>query len=103
MKMDFLFRGVQINSLVIHKSNPSSLVTVSGKATHATYISLNDREIFIGPDGTFTEELALLPGLSILTLKAEDKFGHTSDKKLEVVYQESTGVVAVSNPIINTN
>ena len=74
-----------------------------GKAKNATYISLNGREIFIDKDGNFTENIALLPGLSVITLSAEDKFGHVDEKKLEVMYQESTGVVAIGNTIINMN
>lgn len=102
MKMDFIFKGVQIDALV-NKTDSSPLVSVSGKAPHATFISLNGREIFIDKDGSFSEQVALLPGLSVLTLNAEDKFGNTKEKKLEVMYQESTGAVAVGNTIINTN
>lgn len=102
MKMDFLFRGVKITAS-INKSEVSPLVKVLGKAKNATYISLNGREIFIDKDGNFSENMALLPGLSIITLSAEDKFGHTDEKKLEVMYQQNTGVVAIGNTIINTN
>jgi hypothetical protein len=102
MKMDFIFRGVKITAS-INKSEVSPLVKVLGKAKNATYISLNGREIFIDKDGNFTENIALLPGLSVITLSAEDKFGHVDEKKLEVMYQESTGVVAIGNTIINMN
>lgn len=100
--MDFIFRGVKITAS-INKSEVSPLVKVLGKAKNATYISLNGREIFIDKDGNFTENIALLPGLSVITLSAEDKFGHVDEKKLEVKYQESTGVVAIGNTIINMN
>ncbi len=102
MKMDFLFRGVKISAL-IDKSDISPLVKVIGNAKNATYISLNGREIFIDKEGNFSENVALLPGLSVITLSAEDKFGHMDEKKLEVMYQETTGVVAIGNTIINTN
>lgn len=100
--MDFLFRGVKISAL-IDKSDISPLVKVIGNAKNATYISLNGREIFIDKEGNFSENVALLPGLSVITLSAEDKFGHMDEKKLEVMYQETTGVVAIGNTIINTN
>lgn len=102
MKMDFLFRGVKITAS-INKSEVSPLVKVLGNAKNATYISLNGREIFIDKDGNFSENIALLPGLSVITLSAEDKFGHLDEKRLEVMYQQNTGVVAIGNTIINTN
>lgn len=102
VKMDFIFSGVQI-SATVNKSGALPLVKVLGTAKHATYLTLNGREIFIDKDGTFSEQVALLPGLSVITLNAEDKFGNVKEKKLEVMYQESTGAVAVGNTIINTN
>jgi hypothetical protein len=69
---------------------------------NAIYLSLNGREIYIDKDGTFTEPVALLPGLSVVTLDAQDKFGKTFEKKFEVVYEETTKV-AIVNEIINTN
>lgn len=102
MKMDFIWRGVKITASV-DKSEVSRLVKISGKAKNATYISLNGREIFIDKEGNFSENIALLPGLSVVTISAEDKFGHFDEKKLQVMYQESTGSVAIGNTIINTN
>jgi hypothetical protein len=102
MKMGFLLRGVQI-SAVISKTNTSPLIEIEGKAKNATYITLNGREIFIDRDGTFSEHVALLPGLSVLTINAEDKFGNVREKTLEVIYKETSGVVAVGDTIIKTN
>ena len=102
MKMDFLFHGVQI-SAKIDKGGTSPLVEVSGNAKNAKVLTLNGREIFIDKDGSFTESIALLPGFSVLTIDAKDKFGNSNEKKMQVVYQESTGSVAVGNTIINTN
>lgn len=96
IKADDLIYGVQINAS-ISKTDSSSIAEIKGEAIHATYLSLNGREIFIDKDGSFTEHIALLPGLSVVTLEAEDKFGKKSEKKFQVMYQESTGVVAVSN------
>ncbi|MEK7585774.1 MAG: hypothetical protein AAB477_00870 [Patescibacteria group bacterium] len=102
MKMGFLIKGVQI-SASINKNSNSPLVKVTGNAKNAIYLSLNGREIFIDKDGTYSEHVALLPGLSVLTLDAKDKFGNTREKTLEVIYEESTGAVAVGGKIINTN
>ena len=100
-KMDFIIHGVEIVASINHDDS-SSLIEVKGNAKNAIYLSLNGREIFIDKDGSFTEAVSLLPGLSVVTLDAQDKFGKTSKKKFEVIYKESTGV-AVANEIINTN
>jgi hypothetical protein len=100
-KTGFLLHGVKILASINH-DYASPIVEVKGNAKNAVYLSLNGREIFIDKDGSFTEPVALLPGLSVVTLNAEDKFGKTSEKKFEVIYKESTGV-AIANEIINTN
>lgn len=101
MKMDFIVHGVEIFANVENTESPS-IVQIKGNAKNAVYISLNGREIYIDKDGSFTEPVALLPGLSVVTLDAQDKFGKSSEKKFEVMYKESTGI-AVANEIINTN
>jgi hypothetical protein len=101
-KMSFLLNGVEIKAEMNHDSN-SSVVSIKGNAKNAILLTLNGREIFIEKDGTFTEPIALLPGFSVVTLNAEDKFGKTSEKKFEVMYEEGEGRVAIGNPNINTN
>lgn len=102
LKMGFLIRGVQISATINKEDASSAIAQVTGNAKNAIYLSLNGREIFIDKDGSFKEPVALLPGLSVVTLNAQDKFGKTFEKKFEVIYKESTGV-AVANEIINMN
>lgn len=101
-KMSFLIKGVKIEASIDQEHN-SSMVSIKGNAKNAIYLSLNGREIFIEKDGAFTEPIALLPGFGVVTLTAQDKFGKTAEKKFEVVYEESTGGVAIGNTNINTN
>ena len=102
MKMNFLVRGVDI-SATVDKNSKSPVVSIRGSAENAIYLSLNGREIYIDKDGKFDEQVALLPGLSVMTLSAQDKFGKSSDKNIDIMYQESTGSVAVGENIININ
>jgi len=90
MKMEFIFKGVQIEAN-INRDN-SSIAEIKGNAKNATHISLNGREIFINKEGFFTEPIALLPGFSVMTLEAQDKFGNRAEKKFEVVYKENSQV-----------
>lgn len=100
--MGFLWRGVQI-AASIDRTDTSPLIQIKGNAKNATYLSLNGREIFIDKDGSFTEQVSLLSGLSVVTIDAQDKFGKVSEKKFEVMYQKNTGAVALGDVIINTN
>ncbi len=101
-KMDFLWKGVQIIAS-IDRNDTSPLIEIKGKAKNATYLSLNGREIFINKEGEFSEKVALIPGLSVVTIDAQDKFGKSAEKKFEVMYEESTGAVALGDITINTN
>jgi hypothetical protein len=100
-KMSFLWKGVKIEATLEQKDD-SSLATIKGNAEKATHITLNGREIFIDKDGNFSEAIAMLPGFSVITLNAQDKFGKKAEKKFEVVTKESARAIAFkSNDIIN--
>ena len=100
-KMCFVFKGVKI-SANIEKNNDTSLATVTGQAPKATYITLNGREIFIDKNGNFNETISVLPGFSVITLNAKDKFGKTAEKKFEVVYEGNAPAIAFeNNEVIN--
>jgi len=87
VKMGFVFKGVKIEATIAQKSD-SSIAMISGNASKAIYLALNGREIFIDKEGNFSESIAMLPGFSVVTLNAKDKFGKTAEKKFEVVYDK---------------
>jgi hypothetical protein len=96
-KMSFVLNGVQIVANIEHGEN-TPLTVISGKAQNATYISLNGREIYIDKDGCFSEKINLIPGFSVITIDATDKFGKSKEKTFQLVYNEGAPLVAmVSN------
>lgn len=100
-KMCFVFNGVKIEA-TLKQETDSPLATVSGTASKASFISLNGREIFIDKDGNFSEKISMLPGFSVITLDAKDKFGKTAEKQFEVVREKDARAVALNNSqIIN--
>lgn len=100
-KMSFIFKGIEIEATIENKGD-SSLATIKGIASKATYISLNGREIFINKNGDFSESVILLPGFSVVTINARDKFGKTAEKKFEVVKEENASSFAFkSGEVIN--
>ncbi len=99
-KMCFVWKGVEIKATI--EESDSSLATVKGVADKATHLTLNGREIFIDKDGNFSESIAVLPGFSVVTLNAHDKFGKTSEKKFEIVRVGNAPAIAFkSSEIIN--
>ncbi len=100
-KMSFVFKGIKIDA-TIEKRGDSSLAVIKGVASKATYISLNGREIFINKNGDFSESVILLPGFSVVTINARDKFGKTAEKKFEVVVEKSSDAFAfIDTEVIN--
>ena len=96
-KMSFVFNGVKIEATIEPQAN-SSLFKVKGIASKAIYLSLNGREIFIDKDGNFSESIIILPGFSIITLNAKDKFGKTAEKQFKLVSKENANIIALAEP-----
>jgi len=95
-KMSFIWNGVKIQATIEQKSD-SPLAIIRGKAPNANYISLNGREIFIDKQGNFTEVISMLPGYSVVTLEATDKFGKSAEKKFEIVREKDASAIALLN------
>lgn len=61
------------------------LVIVEGQSKNIAWISLNDRQIFTDEEGKWSEKLLVSPGLSIMTVKARDRFGREIKKSVQVI------------------
>ncbi len=83
----FLIFGPQIsiNSHVDGQIVETPLITIKGHSKNISWISLNDRQIFTDENGVWSEELIVSKGLSIMTVKARDHFGHETSKSLKIV------------------
>jgi hypothetical protein len=64
----------------------SPIITIRGNTKNIAYISLNDRPIFINEKGNFEEKLIATPGVDIITIRARDRFGRSTEKQISVVY-----------------
>jgi len=69
-----------------------SASVISGTAKNVSFLSLNDRPIFVDKNGNFSETVALLPGYNILSVRGIDKFGKKTEKTLQLVLRE-TGTI----------
>lgn len=61
------------------------LVVMEGQSKNIAWISLNDRQIFTNEEGVWSEKLLVSPGLSIMTVKARDRFGRETEKSVRIV------------------
>src|SRR3989338_8394513 len=61
------------------------LVIVEGQSKNIAWISLNDRQIFTNEKGEWSEKLLVSPGLSIMTVKARDRFGRETTRSVQIV------------------
>ncbi|KKU88962.1 MAG: hypothetical protein UY20_C0019G0003 [Candidatus Yanofskybacteria bacterium GW2011_GWA1_48_10] len=61
------------------------LVIMEGQSKNIAWISLNDRQIFTDEEGNWSEKLLISPGLSIMTVKARDRFGRETEKSVRIV------------------
>ncbi len=61
------------------------LVIVEGRSKNISRISLNDRQIFTDENGRWSEKLLVSPGLSIMTIKAQNRLGREIQKSIRVV------------------
>jgi hypothetical protein len=96
-KMIFVFRGIVIEASIEQKETGTNIYEIKGLAPKASYITLNGREIFINKEGHFSEPIAILPGFSIITINARDKFGKIKEKKFEIVREENAPTIAFSD------
>lgn len=61
------------------------LVLLEGRARNISVISLNDRQIFVDENGRWSEKLIVSKGTSIMTLKARDRLGRETEKRVQII------------------
>lgn len=98
----FLIKGPELTIQGLEDSNKNILYAqtkdfvLQGTATHSSFITVNNRPIFIDESGNFNEKLLLSNGVSLIDVYAKDKFGKEIRKKIDVVYEgeDSSALVA---------
>lgn len=85
-----------IGGPILSISNPKNgsestenLIQIEGYAKNISYISLNDRQIYVDDKGFFKEPILLSAGYNIVRVNAQDKFGRKKQEMLELVYTKS--------------
>lgn len=65
-------------------------ITLTGTARNISHLWLNDRQIYTDQTGTFTETVVLENGYTVITLRAEDRYGRTATVAHPVSYTAAT-------------
>lgn len=63
----------------------SPLVIMRGQSKNIAWISLNDRQIFTDKDGNWSEKLIVSGGISIMTVRARDRFGRETKQSVQII------------------
>jgi hypothetical protein len=63
-----------------------SLVEVRGFVKNASYITMNDNQIFVDEEGNFKEKILLSDGYNVIELSIKDKFEREKTEILELMY-----------------
>lgn len=66
---------------------PDKTVEIKGRTQPEIILSINDQKVEINNDGSFSQEITLLPGTNIITVRATNKFGKTTEIKRSVKSQ----------------
>ena len=65
----------------------SDTMTIRGVAKNTTYISINQRPIYINTEGFFEEEVLLYPGFNNIEIRAIDRFKQ-EEKEIIKIYSK---------------
>ncbi len=80
---------IDVYSPSLESATTDSVLVIQGVAKNVTFLSLNDRAIFIDTEGNFKEKLLLAPGFNIIKLYGRDRFKQETTQEIKVYYKQS--------------
>lgn len=83
----FLGPRLIVDSPISGMSTSTSLVTIEGRASNISYLTLNGNKIFTDEQGKFKERILLSYGYNIITVSAIDRFERSVTKSLQLIYK----------------
>ena len=79
---------LEISEPINGTSYKNNSVTIKGYTKNISYISINDRQVFVDEKGYLNEKILLSSGYNIIKVKASDKYEREIERKLELIYRE---------------
>ncbi len=80
---------IEIFSPATDTETGEKMLTIKGRVRNASFISLNEKPIFVDPNGLFEEKLLLSPGSNIMEIKAKDRFKKEVLKTIKIYYKQN--------------
>lgn len=77
--------GIKVTSHQDGSVATTSVITLSGTARNAAWLTLNNRQIFTDEKGVWREKLILSEGQSIISLRVRDRFGRNAGESLRLL------------------
>ncbi len=84
------------------ESTSSQYILIQGQVAHIASLSVDGEPIQVTESGAFKEPYVLSPGANRIVFDAKDKYGHTTEKVLEVVYIPGANDSAISGQATTT-
>lgn len=94
-----LLRGVDLKISLNNESKADNVFEIKGSALHAQSLIINGRQITMDIDGSFKDELVLLPGINKITISARDVRGKIHNKEMILTGKPVQMTVAQNNKI----
>ncbi|MCK5021665.1 MAG: hypothetical protein KAR54_00245 [Candidatus Pacebacteria bacterium] len=76
---------IELTTPINGSSQYDNIIYVTGYTKNISYISLNDKQIYVNLDGKIKEKLILSPGYNMIKVSAQDKYDRKIEKEIEVV------------------
>lgn len=80
---------IEIFSPATETETMENIIIIRGKAENISFISMNEKPIFVNKEGLFEEKLLLSPGSNIIEIKAKDRFKKEISKTIKIYYKQS--------------
>lgn len=77
--------GISVKSHTDGAVATTSVITLTGIARNAAWLSLNGRQIFTNGKGEWSEKLIVSEGISIMTLRVKDRFGREAEERVRLL------------------
>ena len=66
-------------------SSSSPEIILSGETSHISFLTVNGLQVFTDENGTFSRKLLLPEGYTIITVEAQDKFGRSITREIQLI------------------
>ena len=79
---------IKIFTPMADSETKNNAIVVKGLAQNVTFLSLNNRIIYVNKEGVFEGSLILVPGFNTIEIKARDRFGKEDEENFKIYYKE---------------